>query len=362
MPKNVYIHIPFCKSKCKYCSFVSFPQVELKDIYLNALKNEIQHNYKNELLNTLYFGGGTPSLLTPDEFNNLIKLFNINTDTEITAELNPETINYDYLKNLKKTGVNRLSFGCQTFNDKVLKLIGRRHIAKDVENSVIFAKQAGFNNISIDFIYGLPEQNINDFENDLKLAINMGIQHISLYGLKIDEDCYFEKHPPDNLPDDDIQAEMYMKAIEFLTHNGFSHYEISNFCKEGFASKHNLNYWDNNTYYGFGAAAHGYENGIRYYNTSNLQEYINNPIIHKDSHKLTVQEELEEEIFLGFRKMEGINVEKINKKFHVDFRKKYANTLDKYISYRYLKETNTGFKLTNNGILISNTILSEFLE
>lgn len=362
MPKNVYIHIPFCKSKCKYCSFVSFPKLEQKENYLDALKKEIHQNYKNEILNTLYFGGGTPSLLTPEEFHDLIKIFNTNKNTEITAELNPENITFEYLQELKTSGVNRLSFGCQTFNDKILKIIGRRHIAKDVISAVNQAQKAGFENVSIDFIYGLPEQKLSDFENDLEKAISLNIQHISLYGLKIDEDCYFAQNPPKNLPDEDSQADMYLKAIEILEKNNFIHYEISNFAKQGYESKHNLNYWDNNTYYGFGTAAHGYENDTRYFNTSNLEEYINNPLQHKSSQKLTKQEQLEEEIFLGFRKMEGINIEKINKKFNINFLKKYANIVDKYVSYKYLSDTNTGFKLTNNGILISNTILSEFLE
>lgn len=358
--KNVYIHIPFCKSKCKYCSFVSYPQAELKAEYLKALEKEIKFRYKGELLETLYFGGGTPSLLTINEFKSLIYLFNYNDKTEITAELNPETISLNYLKNLKSTGINRLSFGCQTFNDEILKLIGRRHNAKDVENAVEWAKQAGFENISLDFIYGLPNQTTNGFEQDLQHAKALDIQHISLYGLKIDSNCYFYKNPPKHLPDEDMQADMYLKAIETL--NNFEHYEISNFSKKGFNSRHNLNYWNNNTYYGFGCSAHGYENGIRYFNPSNLNEYINTPTIHKDEHKLTPQEQLEEEIFLGFRKMEGINIEKINKKFNINFKKKYAKTLDKYISYKYLSETNVGFKLTTGGILISNVILSEFLD
>lgn len=362
MTENVYIHIPFCKSKCKYCSFVSFPKLELKDNYLKALMSEIKNSYKGELLNTLYFGGGTPSLLNPNEFSKLIELFNTNSKTEITAELNPENINLDYLNNLKKIGINRLSFGCQTFNDEILKLIGRRHNSKDVENVVNHSFNAGFNNISLDFIYGLPKQTIYDFEKDLKHAINLGIQHISLYGLKIDNNCYFAKHIPLNLPDDDMQAEMYLKAIEILTENNFEHYEISNFAKPDYTSKHNLNYWDNNTYYGFGLAAHGYENNIRYSNTKDLEEYINNPLKHKNTHKLSKQEQLEEEIFLGFRKMEGINIEKVNQKFNINFRKKYAPIIDKYILYKFLKETNTGFTLTNEGILISNTILADFLE
>lgn len=371
MTENVYIHIPFCKSKCHYCSFVSYPKPELKEQYLISLEKEIKTFYKGEKLKTLYFGGGTPSLLTADDFSRLIGLFTIKTDQtpapyplplragEITVELNPETITVEYLKNLKQTGINRLSFGCQTFDNNILKLIGRRHNSKDVENAVKYAQNAGFENISLDFIYGLPTQTIEGFENDLKHAISLGITHISLYGLKIDEGCYFYKNPPKNLPDEDVQADMYLKAIETL--KGFEHYEISNFSKKGFNSRHNLNYWENNSYYGFGCAAHGYENGIRYFNTSNLEDYINNPLASKTSHKLTQQEQLEEEIFLGFRKISGINVEKINKKFNIDFRKNYASTLKKYLSYKYLSETNTGFKLTTEGILVSNVILSEFL-
>ena len=362
MVKNVYIHIPFCRSKCKYCSFVSFCAINLKTEYLSALKKEILKSYKQEKLNTLYFGGGTPSLLTTEEFSKIIKLFNTSLSTEITVELNPETITPDYLIRLKEIGINRLSIGCQTFKDKILKEIGRRHNAKDVENVVKYAQQTGFNNISLDFIYGLPGQTIQMFEEDLKHAVSLGISHISLYGLKIEEGCFFFKNPPDNLPDEDMQADMYLKAIEILTNDNFEHYEISNFAINGFESRHNLNYWDNNSYYGFGAGAHGYENGIRYFNTSNLKEYIKNPCIHKNIHKVTQQEQLEEEIFLGFRKSEGINIKKINEKFNIDFREKYAEQLKKYISYKYLKDTNEGFTLTNEGILVSNIILSEFLE
>lgn len=362
MTKNVYIHIPFCKSKCKYCSFISFPELELKADYLESLYKEIKYYYKNELLKTLYFGGGTPSLLTVSETAKLISCFNINKNTEVTMELNPESITEEYLISLKQAGVNRLSFGCQTFNNIILKQIGRRHNSSDVINVVKSAQNCGYDNISLDFIYGLPNQTLEDFEKDLKKALSLNIQHISLYGLKIDEGCYFYNNIPDNLPDEDMQADMYLKAIEILTSHGFCHYEISNFSKNEYESKHNLNYWDNNNYYGFGAAAHGYTHGKRYSNKCNIKNYIENPIEHESTHKLTLQEKLEEEIFLGFRKMSGINIYNINKKYNIDFLEKYSATLNKYTSLKYLSETNTGFKLTDNGILLSNLILSEFIE
>ena len=355
MATSVYIHIPFCKSKCKYCSFVSFPTLEKKQKYLDALKKEIQFHYKGEELKTLYFGGGTPSLLDIDEFKSLLTLFNTTSSTEITTELNPETLNQEYLDELKKIGINRISLGCQTFDDEILKLIGRRHTSQQVKDSVIFAQKAGFNNISLDFIYGLPTQTIEGFTNDLKQAKSLGIQHISLYGLKIDEGCYFYKNMPENLPDDDTQADMYYKAIETL--KDFQHYEISNF---GTPSQHNLNYWNNENYYGFGVAAHGYINNVRYSNPETLEDYIECPTKHATEIVLTKQEQLEEEIFLGFRKMEGINIESINKKYAIDFDTKYNNILKTYS--KYLTKTKNGYSLNNEGILISNNILSEFLE
>ena len=355
MVKNVYIHIPFCKSKCKYCSFISFPKLELKEQYLDALIKEIQYYYKNEKLDTIYFGGGTTSLFTTEEFNTLLNLFNFTDETEITAELNPDGLTPEYLKNLKSIGINRISLGCQTFDDNILQLIGRRHTSKQVEDAVNFAQNAGFNNISLDFIYGLPNQTAEMFAKDLKHAIELGIQHISLYGLKIDEGCYFYTRMPENLPDEDAQADMYLKAIEIL--KDFKHYEISNFGKP---SRHNLNYWNNNNYYGFGAAAHGYIENTRYSNIENLEDYIKNPIKHSTQHLLSKQEQLEEEIFLGFRKMEGIDISLINDKFNINFDEKYSKIIKKYSNY--IKKTSGGYCFNTNGILISNTILSEFLQ
>lgn len=362
MTENCYVHIPFCRSKCKYCSFVSFPKLEMKDLYLKALRKDIQTHYKSEELNTLYFGGGTPSILTVEEFSGILELFNLAAGCEVTTELNPETMSLEYLNKLKHAGINRISFGCQTFDDMILKNIGRRHSADCVKHAVKFAKNVGFENISLDFIYGLPEQSLKGFENDLNTAIELGVQHISLYGLKIDEGCYFYEHAPENLPDEDMQADMYLKAIEVLTNAGFEHYEISNFAKSGYQSRHNLNYWDNNSYYGFGVAAHGYEDGVRYFNTASIEEYLKNPMKHKSQHVLNEQEKLEEAIFLGFREMKGIDISKINSKFGIDFENKYKNIVRKYVNYGYLEQTDVGYKLSDSGILVSNVILAEFLE
>lgn len=361
MVKNAYIHIPFCKSKCKYCSFVSYPSLDLKGQYLEALQKEIIYHYKDEPLKTLYIGGGTPSVLEVFEIEAIARNFNFEKDYEFTVELNPETLTDEYFLGLIQAGVNRLSFGCQTFDDNILKLIGRRHDSNQVRNAVKLAKDNGFENISLDFIYGLPNQTVDDFEKDLIEAVRLGVKHISLYGLKIDEGCYFYSNPPKNLPNNDIQADMYLKAIETLTANGFQHYEISNFSQKGFESRHNLNYWDNNTYYGFGIAAHGYVDGVRYSNYEDFESYFKFPHIHNLTHRPDKGEQLEEEIFLGFRKMNGLNVDAINQKFGVDFEKKYSDILAKYLESKHILKTENGYRLSDSGILVSNIILADFI-
>ncbi len=362
MVKNVYIHIPFCRQKCNYCSFISFPKSEKQNEYVDALVKEIKHYYKNEKLNTLYIGGGTPSLLSIDNLKRLIANFNFDNNTEVTIEANPETIDKEYLIELRSLGFNRLSLGCQTFDENILKIIGRKHSPAQVKDCVKLAQNLGFDNINLDFMYGLPTQTIEGFENDLKTAVRLGVQHISLYGLKIDEGCYFYKNPPQNLPDNDVQADMYLKAIEVMTAQGFGHYEISNFSLEGCYSRHNINYWDNNSYYGFGVSAHGYSGQTRYYNTNDLEEYMTSPTKHENETVLTKQEQLEEEIFLGFRKTSGINIKDINQKYSIDFEKDFKNILAKYLSYGHIRKTGNGYCLTTNGILLSNIILADFLQ
>ncbi len=360
MPESVYIHIPFCKSKCKYCSFVSIVKTGFIEDYISALIREIENNYSGETLKTLYFGGGTPSLLSVEFVKKIMNNFNISSQTEITFEINPDDAEPDYLKWLRDVGINRLSFGVQTFDDKILDLIGRRHNSKQVLKAIEAAKKAGFENLSVDLIYGLPEQTLETLEKDLETIKALDIQHVSTYGLKIEEPSYFYYHPID-VPDADIQADMYLGINNYLENIGFKRYEISNFARAGFESKHNLNYWNNNEYYGFGAAAHGYKDGIRYSNTENLEEYIKNPLKHLTEYLVTTNEKLEEEIFLGFRREKGINIEEMNKKFDIDFESKYQNILTKYMP-KYLIKTDIGYKFTLDGVLLSNNILADFID
>ncbi len=360
MVENCYIHIPFCKSKCKYCSFVSLTCLEKITVYVYSLLKEISSNYGGEELKTLYIGGGTPSLLQCDLLGKILKKLNFCNECECTVEVNPDDVTSELAKYYLDKGINRISIGIQTFNEDILSEIGRRHSAVRAMQAVNILADTGFKNISADFIYGLPRQTAKMFINDLKLAINLPLQHISLYGLKIEENSYYSVNPPQNLPDDDLQADMYIIACEFLENNGFIQYEISNFARPNYYSRHNKNYWDNNSYYGFGLSAHGYVNGFRYYNTSDLDAYISAPAQSEYAHFITDKERLEEEIFLGLRKTEGINTHLINKKFNIDFAAKYKNVLGKY-SPQFLENNNGHLRLTRRGGMLSNLILSEFI-
>lgn len=360
MATSVYVHIPFCKSKCKYCSFVSFINQDKKNEYISALIEEISNNYKGELLKTLYFGGGTPSLISIDSLKKILKIFKFDSECEITIEVNPDDLSYNYLKDLNMLGFNRISIGSQTFDNNILNIIGRRHNSEQIKAAVKLAKKAGFKNINLDLIYGLPNQTINTLKKDLENIIALDVQHISTYGLKIEEESFWGKFPPENVPDDDIQADMYLYINAILKKSGYERYEISNFAKKGYESKHNTNYWNNNEYYGFGLAAHGYIDGIRYSNSYSLEDYLTNSKQHRNEHIQTEQEKLEEEIFLGFRKSDGISVFVFNSKYNIDFEKKYVKILDKFMP-KYIEKTEKGYKLTLEGVLLSNNILSEFI-
>lgn len=360
MPKACYIHIPFCLGKCKYCSFVSFNKLELITGYVYSLLKEISENYKGETLKTLYFGGGTPSLVPAELLKKVVKKFKIDKNAEVTLELNPDDGNFDYLKSLKDVGFNRLSIGSQTFDDELLKLIGRRHNSKQIVETVTNAKKAGFDNISLDLIYGLPTQTLDGLKQDLKKFLELGIQHISTYGLKIEGGSYWGKNNPDNVPDDDTQADMYVGVNNILTKAGFERYEVSNFAKKRYESRHNLTYWNNEEYYGFGVSSHGYVDGVRYSNYCTLDEYMDNPTKHEYGRILSEKEKLEEEIFLGFRKTEGININVIKEKFGVDFGGKYKKILKKYSDY--IIKTPQGYAFNLKGTMLSNEILPEFLD
>lgn len=360
MAEYAYIHIPFCRKKCLYCAFTSVSRNNLIPAYLVALKTQIQTSYKNEPLKTLYFGGGTPSLLNANEIGDILSLYNFSDDAEITIEVNPESACEDFLNNVYEKGVNRISVGVQSFSDDILRSIGRIHNSQQAKTVIEQAQKAGFDNISADFIYGLPAQSLESFLSDLKAALELGVSHISLYGLKIEEGTPFYEKIPENIADSDLHADMYLSAIKFLTERGFEHYEISNFSLDKKYSRHNTNYWNTGEYYGFGASAHGYIDGVRYVNNCSVEEYIKSPCTQEASHKLSEQEKMEEAVFLGLRRGGGINFSDFKTRFGIDFRMKFASQLCKYNDFLVI--TDSGCSFTKEGFLVSNTILADFLE
>ena len=357
----VYLHIPFCEKKCNYCAFCSYATLKNKDEYVSSLLKEIKFHYKNNYLKTIYFGGGTPSLLDKPDIEQILNCFNYDKNTEVTLEANPNSLDKNKLMFYKSIGINRLSLGVQSFNDDILSLIGRCHSSKDIYRTIEDIKNLEFDNFSIDLMYGLPSQNLEDWKKTLLKALEINPPHISLYGLKIEKGTVFYKYPPENLPDDDIQSKMYNLAIEILADKYF-HYEFSNFAlNNNYISKHNTNYWKRGNYFGFGLSASGFIDNKRYTNTFNLKEYNLNPT-EKKYEILSKQNQIEEEIFLGLRLSEGINFNQINKKYNIDIYKKYSKIFEKYLKDGYFIKTDNGIKFSKKGILVSNEILCEFIE
>lgn len=360
MTSSVYIHIPFCRQKCYYCTFSSYPKLDLREKYLVGLLEEIENRYLGENVKTLYIGGGTPSLIEADEIAKILSKFNFDKNAEITIEANPESTTFDWLKGVFDCGINRLSFGVQSFDDDLLKKIGRKHTVKEAFDRIADALKVGFKNINVDLIYGLPSQTMSDVSASVITACEIGVEHISSYGLKIEDGSRFYSDLPKALPDEDMQADMYLKLCEITKKYGYEHYEISNFAKKGFESRHNLNYWNAENYYGFGCGASGYEGLTRYTHENTIEKYLENPINLTEKETLTKDVQLEETIFLGFRKADGVNVLAINEKFGINFEEKYSKILEKY--KKYFKKTRNGYAFTNDGFLISNYILSDFAE
>lgn len=361
----IYIHIPFCKRKCNYCAFNS-KVGDLSEIekYVNALVTEI-NTFSSCLipLPSIYFGGGTPSILSIEQlqkiFNAVRENFNIDDNAEITIEINPGTVDEKYLRELRKIGFNRLSIGVQSFNDKILKIIGRIHDSKTALDTIQLAKNF-FENVSIDLMYGLPEQNISDLKNTVEIATSSDIQHISIYGLEIEPNTNFARNKNLNLPTDDDCAIMYDYITETLPKFNYLRYEVSNYAKKNFESRHNLGYWTGKKYFGFGAGAHSYNKKIRYSNVKNVDSYINRPFT-KIEEIITEKSAMEEFCFLGLRTVPGISIYEFNKIFNKDIFSVYGDVIEKNISRGFLKNIDGRIFLTAKGMKFGNVIFADFL-
>lgn len=358
---SVYIHIPFCKNICSYCDFCkNFYNEELVKKYLTSLKYEIKENYNNEVIKTLYIGGGTPSSLSFDNLKllfNSLKLIKLDKNLEFTFECNYEDITPELLSFLKDNKINRLSIGIQSFNDKFQSILERKINKTEMIDKILLAKKY-FNNINLDLIYGIKNQSINDIKEDLNELLKLDINHISTYCLilenntKLKVNNYIEE-------EEDIQSNMYFEIIKTLINNGYKHYELSNFSKEGFESKHNLVYWNNNRYYGFGAGASGFINNIRYDNTKSIINYINGKTkVYEEV--VDVNQELKDEIMLGLRKNMGIN----KKEFYNKYKKDVYECFDikDFIHKQYLIDDNENIFISNKYLFVSNVVISNVID
>ena len=368
--KNIglYLHIPFCKSKCPYCDFYSFSGKSTeKDEYTKALQGKILSSISTLQsvtpckADTLYIGGGTPSVLGAKNLATLVNACNsgfMTDDAEITVECNPHGLDEDFFKILRECGVNRISFGMQSAIDNERRILGRLSDRNQVENAVKTAQRVGFENITLDVMLGIPNQTEKSLNETLDFCISLGVPHISAYMLKLEENTYFYKNQNKyNFPNDDLTADLYLQMCETLENNGIMQYEISNFAKQGFESRHNLKYWHCDEYLGLGPSAHSFLNGKRFYFDRDFQAFMNgnSPIDDGFGGDFT------EYAMLNLRLVEGLKEEKVFERFGHNIPKEIYDNSKIFIDNGYMTKTENGLALTRKGFLLSNSILSEIL-
>ena len=374
---GIYIHIPFCKQKCYYCDFISFEnkQNEIGQ-YCKALIKEIQHESKNikESVSTIYVGGGTPSFIDANYIKQIIEVvksnYDIQKNAEITVEVNPGTVNEEKLKKYKEAGVNRLSMGLQSTKNQLLKQIGRIHTFEEFLFSYNLARKIGFQNINVDLMLGLPNQTLEDLEDSLKQIIKIASEHISLYSLIVEKNTQIEKMINNGeiiLPEEELERNMYWKTKEILEKNNYKHYEISNYAKEGYESKHNSNCWKQKEYLGFGVAAHSYYQNKRYCNINSIEEYCkniedNNIRNNRITCEIQTNEEKRKEyMLLGLRMIDGINIQEFKNKFIDNPIYVFHKELEKLVKENLIEIDLNQIKLTNKGLDLANLVWEEFV-
>ena len=381
MSAGIYLHIPFCKSRCSYCDFATdvFKNEETVERYVSALIKEIE-NFESEAralanvrasaaVDTIYFGGGTPSLLALQQLekilNSIYKKFSLMENIELTMEMNPATVTSETLKSYKSLGVNRASFGAQTFDDAELKRLGRRHSASDVRETIELLRGAGFDNVSFDLIAGLPRQTLKDWERNLDEALKLNPEHLSLYLLEIHEGTPLAEQIRSHrqpLPDEDLAGEMYELITRETCRKGYEQYEISNFSLSGYASKHNSKYWLCEPVYAFGVSAHSFDGNARYANKRDTAKYVGLIEANDSAEVFREQTNLASEfIFLGLRLSKGINLNEYEKRFGINIKEKYAEDLQRLEELGLIEFVENRLKLTRKGMVYSNEVFTVFV-
>ena len=376
--QSAYIHIPFCEHICHYCDFNKvFLQGQPVDEYLQMMKKEMQLQVKTypsaPELETIFVGGGTPTSLNETQLqylcDSITETFTLKKDGEYTFEANPGELSREKLDILYQSGVNRLSFGVQSFTDDLLKRIGRTHRAADVYETIEKAQSVGFTNISIDLIYGLPGQTMEDFIDTLDKALALDLPHYSSYSLIVEPKTVFYNLMQKgklHLPPQDLEASMYEKLMETMEKHNLHQYEISNFARTGFESRHNLTYWNNEEYYGIGAGAHGYTGGKRIANHGPVKKYMTplqaNELPVLETHVVPLNEKMEEEMFLGLRKTAGVSMQQFKDKFFVEMTEVFAKPIEEQTRHGLLVQENDFIRLTEKGKLLGNEVFQAFLN
>jgi len=366
--KAAYVHIPFCSHICYYCDFAKVLMTgQPVEAYIDELLKEYD-SYGISSLQTLYIGGGTPSVLPAEQLEKLLTHLTKNLDLEeleeFTVEANPSDLTDEVLTVLAQSPVNRISLGVQSFDDKLLKKIGRTHTEAQVYSSIERLRAAGFENITIDLIYGLPNQTMEMVERDVQKFLELDLPHVALYSLILEDHTVFmnrQRRGRLRLPSDDRNADMYEYIIETLTAKGYSHYEVSNFGKIGYESKHNMTYWDNAEYYGIGAGASGYLEGIRYKNHGPVHHYLREENKRVNEEVLTRKQRIEEEMFLGLRKKNGVSIERFHKKFGQPLEEIYGTIIEELTFQKMLFEADGRIRMTEKGFELGNEVFERFL-
>ena len=367
---GIYVHIPFCLKKCNYCDFISDSNYELEDQYFEKLKTEIDDSSSGRVINTIYFGGGTPSSVGSDNIRKVVRAlkekFDLANLEEMTIEVNPGTCNNDNIQDYYEMGFNRLSIGVQSFDEDILKRIGRIHNRADIYKTLEIAQQVGFSNISIDLMYGLPDDSLLRLEKDLNLAMEMNLQHISTYGLIVEEGTNFYDEMKAGrliLPEEDELLQMRDMINRKLYDYGFNRYEIANYAKDGFESKHNLIYWNNDDYYGFGLNSTSKIDDRRYMNETDIVKYIETNEFEKyNLEEITEEMKIEEAIFLGLRLIEGIDLVDFFNRYNIDIKEEYRDVINELIDIKAMCLSDRTLRLTDYGFEISNYCLAKFLS
>jgi putative oxygen-independent coproporphyrinogen III oxidase len=371
---GIYIHIPFCKKRCNYCDFYSTINYDIKDEYLKALTKEIeiQTEYlENKTVETIYFGGGTPSVLEPDDIRDIIIIikdhFDVSKNSENTLEINPDDNRNEYFEKIRAIGINRISIGVQSFDPIVLKLLGRRHSEKQIYKCIEDAIHAGIENIGIDLIYGLPGMTSHSWELTLEKAFELPIRHLSAYHLSYEKGTVFYKKLLDSefaVTKEEESWKQFKIIHKMAVDNNFEHYEISNFSKKGFYSKHNSNYWNGTTYLGLGPSAHSYNGLSRQWNYSNLNKYVQFLKSHKlpgEIEILTEVDKINDYLLTRLRTNRGINFDEFHKKFGVFYNKTISDEFEKYLISGHARRIKNSGSLTLKGWYISDKIISDLM-